>query len=45
MDAYGTGDDVGSVLVITTPDANSLLASSATRVSIRNGREAIIFDR
>ena len=45
MVAYGTGDDVGSVLVITTPDAKRILASSATRDSIRNGRVAIIIDR
>ena len=43
--AYGTGDQRGSILVISVTDAKRILASDATRDSIQNGRVVIIIDK
>ncbi len=42
--AYGTGDEFGSVLVVSMKDARLMLSSTATRNAIKNGKVNVIIN-
>lgn len=42
--AYGAGDKLGAIIVISVPDAKRILSSASTKSAIQNGKIAIIID-